>query len=215
MTRSRRKLRRCLLAVGCLFLLGGCGTVSLEPVLVREPRPEEIPVVIGVHYSTEFRTLVYRKTTGQRTLSAFAVGAASVRVFDEALSLLFKGAVQVPDRVPPAGRQSAVAGVIEPTITAVSYWVPQGGVSVNPVRARAEITYTLTLYSPQGLRLADWEVRGDGVDVADGAGVEISGAGSAVARSLEMAMREAAWNLVTHFRDAPGVPAWLAGQGVH
>jgi len=52
--------------------------------------------------------------------------------------------------------ESAGAGVIEPTITVASYWVPERGVSLNLVRARAGITYTLTLYAPQGLRLADW-----------------------------------------------------------
>jgi hypothetical protein len=203
-----------LLVIASLSALAGCGMVSLEPVLVREPRPQQIPLVVGVYYPTEFRSFVYRQTTGRRAPNSFAIGEASVRVLDETLSLLFKQVTPVSSPPPVEPPQAMMAGVIEPKISSVSYWVPDTGVSASPVRARAYVSYALTLYSPQGVRLAAWEVRGEGVDVATGSGFEVSISSRAVKRSLELAMRDAAWNLVTQFRDVPGVPDWLAERGV-
>lgn len=49
-----------LVALGACALAAGCGTVVPEPVLIREPHPEPIPLVIGLYCSDEFRSFVYR-----------------------------------------------------------------------------------------------------------------------------------------------------------
>jgi hypothetical protein len=105
-----------------------------------------------------------------------------------------------------------VAGVIEPKIVEVFYEVPSGGASVNPVLARARITYAFTLYSREGEQLASWQVSGEGVETPS-ATIGVFPAHRSVQRSLEQAMREAAWNLDNDFRTVPGVVRWLENHG--
>lgn len=113
---------------------------------------------------------------------------------------------------PNVSGKSPMAGIIEPGIAEVSYEVPSGGVSGDPVLARAMITYVFTLYSGEGERLASWQVSGRGVETPS-AKIGASLAHRSVQRSFEQAMREAAWKLDNDFRSVPGVARWLEGQG--
>jgi hypothetical protein len=201
-----------LIAFGAGALTAGCGAVVPEPTLIREPRPEPVPLVIGLYCSDEFRSFVYRKSSGPRVLTAFALGEPSVKLVDEALGLLFARVVPVSGLPPKVSSENLVAGVIEPKIVEVSYEVPSGGASVNPVLARARITYAFTLYSREGEQLASWQVSGEGVETSS-ATIGVFPAHRSVQRSLEQAMREAAWNLDNDFRTVPGVVRWLENHG--
>lgn len=210
-----------LLVFGAAVMVAGCATIVPEPALIREPRPEPVPLVVAVHYSDEFRSLVYRKTSGPRVFNAFALGESSVKLLDEALALLFVRVVRVSGLPPTVRGENAVAGVIEPRIAEASYEVPPppGGspapayVVQDRILARARITYAFTLYSSEGKQLASWHVSGHGVGMAEVyTGVEL--AYRHVQRSFEHAMREAAWKLTSEFRAMPDVRRWLDEHGM-
>ena len=206
-----------LLAFGAAAWVAGCATVVPEPVVIREPRPEPIPLVVGVYYPEEFLGFVHREWRVERKVGAlvppFAVGEASVKLLDEALGLLFTQVVRMPGRPPGVPGASSLAGVIEPRIVGVSYTPPVGAptkgvLTYTGLRATAWIAYGFTLYSVNGEQLASWEVRGYGV------GVDSWHSRRAVLRSLEEAMREAAWEFPENFRSVPGVRRWLDANGV-
>jgi hypothetical protein len=87
--------------VGCrlsLVLLAavisvGCPFSTPEPVLVREPRPEPIPLRIGVYYSPEFRSFTYRHHFSD---TARILGEPSVKLIHQALAMLFDEIVEAP-----------------------------------------------------------------------------------------------------------------------
>src|SRR5687767_8224228 len=129
--------------------LFGCSTITPAPVVIREPAPAPIPLTVAVHYSDAFRSYLHSGVV----LSSFAIGRASVKLFGEALALLFAKVVTSDD-----SRNDVVAAQIDPTITHVSYCVPCGqSPTATGVLARASVTYTVALRSADGRHLAKWE----------------------------------------------------------
>lgn len=195
-----------ILALG--VLAGGCVWSVPQPILVREPRPERIALRIGVYYPPEFRSFTYRHHV---TDTAWKLGEPSVRLFGEALALLF---TDVVESVRPGSTQDLradVAGVIEPTIVSAGYLFP----SVEAARRDGKIcfplhvTYHFTLYSPHGEAVAEWDVSGN--DCAP-AGNPL-GAHALLKQSFEQVMRADVFSFVSGFRDVPNVRRWLAEQG--
>jgi hypothetical protein len=209
---------RSLLAL--VMVLAGCGPVLPAPIVIREPRPDPLPLTIGVRYPDELR-MVRRvpmtfvdQARGQtsRNTSKILVGQASVKLFDEVLGLLFDQVVSVPVAASDGGAPRDVAAVIEPTIQDVAIQVEHQPDDV--FTDRGSITYRLTLFSPVGEQLATWTVTGTGVEqIKIGAfGPKRSGTGDQ--SQLELAMRDAAWTLMTGFRDVPEVRRWLDRRNV-
>lgn len=187
----------------------GCVWSVPEPVLVREPRPEPIPLRIGVYYSPELRSFTYRHHFSD---TAWILGKPSVQLLHEALTLLFIEVVEIPRPGSGPGLRGDLAGVIEPRIASAEavYWSSEhikAGISVQPVH----ITYGFVLYSPRGEPMASWDVTGRGEEPQGNPLAAISG----LKRNFEHAMRKAAWKLTSGFRDIPEVRQWLAGQAVH
>jgi hypothetical protein len=147
-----------------------------------------------------------------RNTSKILVGQASVKLFDEVLGLLFDQVVSVPVAASDGGAPRDVAAVIEPTIQDVAIQVEHQPDDV--FTDRGSITYRLTLFSPVGEQLATWTVTGTGVEqIKIGAfGPKRSGTGDQ--SQLELAMRDAAWTLMTGFRDVPEVRRWLDRRNV-
>ena len=208
-----------LVAFGAAAFLAGCATVVPEPVLIREPPPAPVPLVIGVHYSDDFRSFVYSRARVQGgTSRTFAVGEPSVKLLDQALALLFTRVVQVSRLPPNVSSESAVTGVIEPRIAKVAYELPEsveqffGGRADTYAIVVAHITYAFTLYSMKGEQLASWPVSGRGVETLPLGWTEMNKVLGQ--RSLELAMRDAAWKLTSEFRNVPGVRRWLDEHGV-
>ena len=201
-----------LLIIALLPVLGGCvtATVTPEPVFIREPRVAQIPLVVGVYYSDAFRELVYAQQGGPLIRHSFAIGGGSIKLIDEALALLFKQVVLLPGPLSPGASPPNVAGVIEPSISTVNLRHPPLGQtpSSGPFWMRTSIAYAFTLSTPEGERLAAWEVEGDGVHIFG-----FENWNTAVKDSFERAMREAGWKLVSGFRDIPDVARWLELHG--
>jgi hypothetical protein len=210
-----------MLAVLLLLLVGaisaGCVSSVPEPVLIREPRPDPIPLRIGVYYSPEFQSFTY----GHDSFDfAWILGKPSVQLLHEALALLFIEVVEVPRPGSEPGLRGDLAGVIEPRIvSAVADHVYEehikAGVMVEPVR----VTYGFVLYSPRRELVASWYVTGRGSEpfhptcfLPTCLLTIMSELKSTTKRNLEHAMREAAWEFTSGFRDIPEVRRWLAEQ---
>jgi hypothetical protein len=179
-------------------------------VLIREPRPDPVPLRIGVYYSPEFRSFTYRHHFSD---TAWILGKPSVRLLHEALTLLFIEVVEVPRPGSGPSLRADLAGTIEPRIVSAeavyrSEEHLKAGLAVQPVH----ITYGFTVYSPRGESVASWDVTGRGTGPA---GTNPLPATSVLRWNFEYAMREAAWNLTSGFREIPEVRRWLAGQAVH
>jgi len=184
----------------------GCAFSTPEPVLVREPRPDPIPLRIGVYYSPEFQSFTYRHHFSD---TAWILGEPSVKLIREALGLLFIEVVEVPRPSSGTDLRGDLAGVIEPRIALAEavYWSKEHineGLPVQPVHVK----YGFTLYSPRGESVASWDVGGRGEEPNSNpfAGV------SMLKRNFEHAMQKAAWKFTSGFRDIPEVRRWLAEQ---
>jgi hypothetical protein len=182
-----------------------------EPVLVRAPRPEPVPLRIGVYNSPEFQDFTYRH---HATDIGWVLGKPSVRLLNEALGLLFVEVVEVPAPGSKPNLRSDLAGTIAPRIVSAEAVYLSGEVvnvgsrvlQIQPVR----VTYGFTLYSRSGKPEASWEVTGRGREPVD----DDDGAITTLKRNFERAMAEGARKLVNEFRDVPEVRQWLANQAV-
>ncbi len=188
-----------LISAGCVFS-------TPEPVLIREPRPDPIPLRIGVHYSPEFQSFTYRHHFSD---TAWILGEPSVKLIREALALLFIEVVEVPRPSSGTNLRGNLAGVIEPRIASAEavYWSEEhikAGVAVQPVHVK----YGFTLYSPRGESVASWDVTGRGEEPNSNPLAAVS----QLKRNFEHAMQKAAWKFTSGFRDIPEVRRWLAEQ---
>src|SRR5262245_46517761 len=86
--RSDRMLSAFVLATA---ILAAC-TRMPEPVFVPEPRPEPVPLRIGVYNSPELQDFTYKH---HLTDIGWVLGKPSVRLLNEALALLFVQVVEV------------------------------------------------------------------------------------------------------------------------
>ena len=113
--------RRALPSLAVAAALAGCVFSVPEPALVREPRPEPVPLRMGVYYPPELRSFTYRH---HLTDTAWILGKPSVRLLGDALSLLFADVVEVPRPGTGPSPGADVAGVIEPRLVSASavYW---------------------------------------------------------------------------------------------
>ena len=188
-----------------LGVLTACShTIPLKPTFVSPPGAAQLPVVVGVYYSPEFRQHEEKIWRGGDRWD-FALGPASVRLLDGAWQYLFEGYVPVSGRPPLPEGGPKVAAVIEPTIEAFSFGLPflKSGIY------SAEITYRFKFSAPDGATLASWTVRGAGAKPGQ-FGFDFSrGPGDAA----DLAMQEAATKLAAGFRDIPEIRAWLSRSG--
>src|SRR5262249_53063025 len=118
----QRHLLVCIVALGALAG-GGVRSVS-QPMLGREPRPERIALRIGVYYSPEFRSFTYRHHV---TDTAWKLGEPSVRLFGEALALLFTDVVELARPGSNQGPRADVAGGVEPALVSPRSMFPAMG----------------------------------------------------------------------------------------
>lgn len=202
-----------------LVLLAGCAPIVVTPVVIREPRPEPVPLTIGVYYPEEIRS--WRRVAVKQYLNRaegshdILVGEASVKLLDEALGLLFTRVVVLPTRTPVGSDEATLAAVIEPRIVAV--FTEESVQPENRLTVRAAISYEFTLYSNSGDRVATWTVPGSSLSslqIGAVSIVQLPEMMSIVQRTLELALRDAAWNFTSGFRDVPDVRRWLDERGV-
>ena len=182
-----------------VLLAAGCVWSVPEPALIREPRPESVPLRVGVYHSPEFRAAKYRH---HLTDTTWVLGEPSARLLDDALAMMFAEVVHVSrppaEAPPPAG----LAGLIEPRIASAGFRYPRVGEQAFPTH----VAYAFTLYGSDGKPVASWTIEGT---AAEPVGNPLEAVAN-VKRNFEHAMRDAAWKLTREFRDVPEVRRWLA-----
>jgi len=110
-----------LLSLSALvFLSSGC-KVYPNPKIDSSPTVKPIPLHVGLYFSPEFRSYEYRyegyKISGEPgDKESFAIGEASVDLFNRLLQGMFKNTVEVQQRPPLSSSGMKLAGVIEPNI---------------------------------------------------------------------------------------------------
>jgi len=177
--------------------LCGCAT----PVVTINPKvnlPQSVPQVqltVGVYQSPEFRS--YEPIAN---LYSFPVGQASASLFQELFPKVFKKVVWVEGPPSITTVEMQLSAVIEPRIDEFQVFMQvlptlAGGV----LKVWAEIHYGFTVYSPDGVVLASWTVKGVG---------ESTG-GLAMSRAVNYAMQEAAWRFITSFNEVPEAKRWV------
>jgi len=167
-------------------------------VIEGAPLVDRIDARIGVHYPPELQDAVFKdrrplsEGSGQTREFRLQLGPSVVQLFDTALGAQF-AAVEVIDRWPPtaAGRPD-VAVVIEPRLEQATL---------------DRVNLSVTLYRPDGEAYGAWTVIGR----AQGDWPP-SNAEQATAR-VEFALKNAAVQLLTQFRDQAPVQQWLAETG--
>jgi hypothetical protein len=174
-----------------------------QPSLIREPRPRVVPLRIGVYYPPELLGFTYRH---QLTDTTWVLGTPSVKLLNDALTLLFTEVVEVARPPSPAAPALNVAAVIEPRIVSAGFRYPRAGQRA----LTAHVIYVITLYAQHGAHVASWSVDGAAAEPLDN---PLDAVGI-VKRSFEGAMREAAWMLTTGFREVTEVRQWLATEGI-
>jgi hypothetical protein len=178
----------------------GCVFSTPEPVLIREPRPEPVPLRIGVYYPPEFQSYTYRHHFSD---TAWILGEPSVKLIREALALLFIEVVEVPRPSSGTDLRGDLAGVIEPRIASAE--------ALYMAELSVHVKYGFTLYSPRGESVASWEVTGRGQKPASTNPFDFM---SILKWNFEHAMQIAAWKFTSGFRDIPEVRRWLAEQAI-
>jgi hypothetical protein len=174
-----------------------------QPSLIREPRPPVVPLRVGVYHPPELRGFTYRH---HLTDTTWALGLPSVKLFNDALALLFTQVVEVPRPPSPAAPILDVAAVIESRIMSAGFRYPRAGQRA----LSAHVIYVVTLYAQHGAHVASWSIDGTAAEPLDN---PLDAVGI-VKRSFEGAMSEAAWMLTTGFREVAAVRQWLAAEGV-
>jgi len=197
-------MRAVLVAVVLLAMLAaGCVWSVPQPTLIREPRPDAVPLRIGVYYPSELRGFTYRH---HLTDTTWVLGTPSMQLLNDAFRLLFVDVVEVSRRPSNAVAATDVVAVIESRIVSAGFRYPRGGERSFP----AHVIYGFTLYDAAGATVASWSVEGAAGEPVENPLAAVAG----VKRSFERAMREAAQKLTGGFREVPQVRQWLAAQGV-
>jgi len=188
-----------LVISACSHAIPVTGTFSPPPGLAT------IPVAVGVYYGQELRSYEHAGSRmGDRWI--FLLGAASVRLFDQAFPALFAQAIPVVNRLSLAEGTPRSVGVIEPRIKDFDFTLP----FLKTGTYTAEIAYRMTLYAPSGETIASWTVRGVGMKSGE-LGFEFS---RWPGEAADLAMQDAASKFLEGFRDVPEVRRWLRQLGV-
>jgi len=184
--------------------------VPIDVNLPKRPLISPLPITIGVYYSPEFSTheSIEEVAVGKDSNNyKFNIGFKNVALFDQTFSSMFENVVIVK-QMPPLGQVGRqLAAIIVPSME---------GIEILDVRDTHKdphslvlITYSITLYSIAGTRLASYEVEGAG-DSRPTASIGAKSFGEAT----HFAMRDAAAQIIAGFKQQPGVREWLEDIGL-
>ncbi len=201
-----------LLSLSALvFLSFGC-KVSLNPKVDPLPMIKPIPLDVGVYFSPEFRSYEYRyegyKISGEPgDKESFALGEASVDLFNQLFQGMFKSTVEVQQRPTLSSSGMKLAGVIEPNIEEFKLEKSQE----HPRRRRryrVQLTYRFTVYAPDGKISVFWvSGRGRSTDR------RFATTGKIYGEATDEAMKDAGKRFATRFLKIPEIQQWLESIG--
>ncbi len=201
-----------LLGLSALVLLSSGCRVSPYPKIDPLPSVKSIPLHVGVYFSPEFRSYEYRykgyKISGEPgDMESFAIGEASVDLFNQLLRGMFKNTVEVQQRPPLSSRGMKLAGVIEPNIEKFKLTKSQERPRRRR-RYRVQLTYRFTVYAPDG-KIAVFWVSGRGRSTDR----RFATTGKIFGEATDKAMKDAGRRFATSFLEIPEIQQWLESIG--
>ena len=151
-----RRARRAVSRAGAatlLALLGACGTTQFEAqTVIPAPLITQIPIVVGVHITPEFRNQVHREERDGGDIE-IAVGKAQTDGFLRLLTAMFTRAVPVPSVAEGAAIDPEIRGVFEPVLEEFSFITPADtGTSLYAV----SLKYRVNAYRLSGELIDSW-----------------------------------------------------------
>ena len=201
-----------LLSVPALVVLSSGCKVTPKPKIDPLPSVKPIPLDVGLYFSPEFRSYEYRyegyKISGEPgDKESFAIGKASVDLFNQLLGGMFKKTVEVQQRPPLSSGGMKLAGVIEANIEEFKLTKSQE----QPRRRQrygVQLTYRFTVYAPDRKIYVFWvSGRGRRTDR------RFATTGKIYGEATDQAMKDAGRRFATSFLEIPEVQRWLESIG--
>jgi len=216
-------IRRCGLlafvgAIGIGIVLFANGCSSIHEVPISDPRPsdtpavEALPIVMGVHYSTQFRNYVSSPICPPPTYRVaqtfnYEIGRNSVAIFDYALKAMFERVVSIDTWPVQLSDSPKVHAIIRPEILSAD--LPRGQLCTTA--RNAIIKFKANLHSPSGSKISEWEFSGEGIWDPETVMrlLTLKSPLSFAGDATRDALRDAVAKFVLGFRDAPQVRHWI------
>jgi hypothetical protein len=178
-----------------LALLGACGTTQFEAqTVIPAPLITQIPIVVGVYITPEFRNQVHREERDGGDIE-IAVGKAQTDGFLRLLTAMFTRAVPVPSVAEGAAIDPEMRGVFEPVLEEFSFITPADtGTSLYAV----SLKYRVNAYRLSGELIDSWTFTGYGAEPSMGLPTQGK---PALQRATALAMRDAGTKLAVEFRE--------------
>ena len=198
---SSSKTMFCIVLIAFISLLFGCAhEIPLKGAIEPPPTISKLPITVGVYYSPEFKDYQYVGSRGGDQWK-FPLGAASVKLYDQAFPVLFMNCFPVQTRPPLSAGTVECNAVIEPRIESFDFTLP----FLKTGSYGAEITYRYTLYSLKGDPVASWTIKGSGSKHGK-PGFEFA---RWPGEAADLAMKDAVNTFIATFPETPEVRAWL------
>lgn len=185
-----------------LATLVGC-TNSLK-VTGQFPTPliTPIPQTLGVLYDDEFKQYVYTETSEDRSKWVIDSGQAQVQLFNRILPQLFTQVEEITALPTPESPVTANM-VLYPKLTDFQYSVPR---ETQFKIYEVWLKYNLSVYSPQGVMIADWIVTAYGKTPT----AFMQSDEDAMNAAVIVALRDLGANISLGTRRVPEIKAWVA-----
>ena len=188
-------------------MLGGCSYIPVEvdwQALDQPPAVKPLPLTVGTYYSSEFRTYEHFHPLDGGYF-VFSVGPPSLSAFEQVLSGMFETVISLQSPPPIQADEPVVEAIIEPTIADIELLGPPYQTEGTK---RAIVTYSITLYLPDGQNLASWNVTGTGI-------AECRPFRCIPGEEIEFALREAVAKFVISFYEQPEIKRWVQKNNIN
>lgn len=195
-----------LLMVALLLSLGGCGmSVSVEGTL-PEPVVTPLPLKMGIYFPEEFKTFVHEEKVREGGKYRIELGNQNYSFFARLFKAMFRETKEVPAPPLSGAMREGLDGVIVPTIEKYGFLSPQiSGLKFYS----ASIQYRLSIYDPDGVPIASWNVVGYGKSLAEGLRAK-----TALGDATMLAIRDGGARIALETGRQPAVKEWLEKRGL-
>ncbi len=207
--------RFALLILYILLLSSSACTIPIKPALEGPPVVEPLELTMGKCFSPAISNYEYRSDDEKKLLYIFPLGPPSIAMFDRVFTGMFVKTVPV-EHCPPATDQGLDVDAVIDTQIERFWWymTPVANSQFTSRRFKVRITYRFILYSPEGETIDSWTVVGSGLSIQE----YIPGTSKVIvflpepkhlSAAVKLAMRDAAADFITEFRDQLKIREWI------
>ena len=197
-------------------LLSACA-IPIKPALEGPPLVEPLELTMGKCFSPAISNYEIRDADYPHALYVFPLGPPSVAMFDRVFTGMFVKTVPIEHCSPATDQGLDVDAVIDTQIERFWWYItPAPGIGLITSREfRVEITYRFLLYSPEGETIDSWTVVGSGLYIPEPSkGIVFNPELTWLSAAVKLAMRDAAADFITEFRDQPNIREWIEKRDV-